>query len=136
MFFLCQTWLPARKHVPSSLLCTRRASQARISLPVRLHLNQPFIGSSELQGERFNCCEEGFRAPKIVQQAPGPSPKVDSAVGSGHHQYRAFSGMAAGRCYCIYTHSEAKKGSKEATSLQGKHQGQTDILQKVQGLDY
>ena len=28
-----------------------------------------------------------------------------------------------------------KKGSKEATSLQEKHQGQTDILQKVQGLD-
>ena len=33
----------------------------------------------------FNCCEEGFRAPKKVQQAPGPSPKVDSAAGSGHH---------------------------------------------------
>ena len=28
-----------------------------------------------------------------------------------------------------------KKGSKEATSLQEKHQGQTDILQKVQGLN-
>ena len=28
-----------------------------------------------------------------------------------------------------------KKGSKEATSLQEKHQRQTDILQKVQGLD-
>ena len=28
-----------------------------------------------------------------------------------------------------------KKGSKEATSLQEKHQGHTDILQKVQGLD-
>jgi hypothetical protein len=28
-----------------------------------------------------------------------------------------------------------KKGSKEATSFQEKHQGQTDILQKVQGLD-
>ena len=26
LFFLCQTWLPARKHVPSSLLCTKRAS--------------------------------------------------------------------------------------------------------------
>ncbi|CDQ59646.1 unnamed protein product [Oncorhynchus mykiss] len=46
LFFLCQPWLPARKHVPSSLLCTKRASQARILLPVRLHLNQPFIGSS------------------------------------------------------------------------------------------
>ncbi|CDQ76974.1 unnamed protein product, partial [Oncorhynchus mykiss] len=33
-------------NVPSSLLCTKRASQARILLPVRLHLNQPFIGSS------------------------------------------------------------------------------------------
>ena len=54
------------------------------------------------------------------------------------------SGMAADRCECICMHSEAKtfggwpgvkKGSKEATSLQEKHQGQTDILQKVQGLD-
>ena len=41
-------------------------------------------------------------------------------------------------------HSEAKtfvgwpgvkEDSKEANSLQEKHQGQTDILQKVQGLD-
>ena len=95
-----------------------------------------------IQEERFNCCEEGFRAPKKVQQEPGPSPKVDSAAGLGHHQYRACSGMAVGRCECICTHSEAKtfggwpgvkKGSKEATSLQKKHQGQTDILQKVQG---
>uniref|UniRef100_A0A674DNM5 Transposase Tc1-like domain-containing protein n=1 Tax=Salmo trutta TaxID=8032 RepID=A0A674DNM5_SALTR len=46
LFFLIQPWLPARKHVPSSLLCAKRASQARILLPVRLHLNQPFIGSS------------------------------------------------------------------------------------------
>ena len=46
--------------------------------------------------------------PKKVQQAPGPSPKVDSAAGSGHHQYRACSGMAAGRCECICTHSEVK----------------------------
>ena len=46
LFFLCHPWLPARKHVPSSLLCTKRASQARILLPVSLHLNQPFIGSS------------------------------------------------------------------------------------------
>ncbi|KAG2470479.1 UBP8 hydrolase, partial [Polypterus senegalus] len=47
--------------------------------------------------------------------------------------------MAAGRCECICMHSEAKtiagwpgvkKGSKEAISLQEKHQGQTDILQK------
>ena len=51
--------------------------------------------------------------------------------------------MAAGRCECICTHSEAKtfggwpgvkKGSKEATSLQEKHQGQTDILQKGTGI--
>ncbi|XP_032404167.1 cilia-and flagella-associated protein 96 [Xiphophorus hellerii] len=49
--------------------------------------------------------------------------------------------MAAGRCECICMHCEAetlgarpglKEGSKEATSLQEKHQGQTDILQKVQ----
>ena len=25
-----------------------------------------------------------------------------------HHQYKACSGMAAGRCECICTHSEAK----------------------------
>ena len=45
-----------------------------------------------------------------------------------------------GRCECICTHSEAKtfgvkKDSKDTTSLQEKHQGQTDILQKLQGLD-
>ena len=45
---------------------------------------------------------------KKVQQAPEPSPKVDSAAGSGDNQYRACSGMAAGRCECICTHSEAK----------------------------
>ena len=51
--------------------------------------------------------------------------------------------MAVGRCECFCTHSEAKtfggwpggkKGSKDATSLQEKYQGQTDILQKVQGI--
>ncbi len=50
---------------------------------------------------------------------------------------------SAGRCECICMHSEVKtfggwpgvkKGSKEATSLQEKHQGKTDILQKVQRL--
>ena len=46
LFFLGEPRLPARKHMPLSLLCTKRASQARILLPVRLHLNQPFIGSS------------------------------------------------------------------------------------------
>ncbi|TWW69204.1 hypothetical protein D4764_18G0000100 [Takifugu flavidus] len=84
------------------------------------------------------------RAPKKVQQAAGPSPEVVSATGSGHHQYRACSEMAAGRCECICTHSKAKtfggrpgvkEGSKGATSLQQKHQGQTDIQQKLQGLD-
>ena len=48
-----------------------------------------------------------MNASKKVQQAPGPSPKVDSVAGSGHHQYRACSGMAAGRCECICMHSEA-----------------------------
>ena len=68
LFFLCQPWLPAWKHMPSSLLCTKRASQARISLAVRLH---HLSDHQDLQGERFNCCE-GFRAPKKVQQALGP----------------------------------------------------------------
>ena len=48
--------------------------------------------------------------------------------------------MAAGRCECICTHSEVKtfggwpgvkKGIKKASFFQEKHQGQTDILQKV-----
>ena len=57
----------------------------------------------ELQGERFNCCEEGFRTPKKVQQAPGPSPKVDSAAGSGHHhtelaQEWQQAGVSASAC--------------------------------------
>jgi hypothetical protein len=41
------------------------------------------LDHQELQGERINCCEEGFRAPKKVQQAPGPSPKVDSPAVRG-----------------------------------------------------
>ncbi len=66
--------------------------------------------------------------------------KVDSAVGSEHLQCRACSGMAAGRCECIWMHSEAKTFGgwpdvkKRATSLQEKHQEQTDILQKLQRL--
>ena len=59
--------------------------------------SQPLSDHQELQGEQLNCFEEGFRVPKKVQQAPGLSPKVDLAAGSGHHQYRACSGMAAGR---------------------------------------
>uniref|UniRef100_A0A8C7TZU8 Serine/threonine-protein phosphatase 4 regulatory subunit 1 n=1 Tax=Oncorhynchus mykiss TaxID=8022 RepID=A0A8C7TZU8_ONCMY len=46
---------------------------------------EPHIDDPDVKGElcRFNCCDEGFRAPKKAQQAPGPSSKVDSAVGSG-----------------------------------------------------
>ena len=106
----------------------------RVSQLERLHLSR----------QRFHCCQKGSRAPKKDQQAPGPSLKSVSAAGSGYQQCRACSGMAAGRCECICTHCEAetlgarpglKEGSKEATSLQKKHQGQTDILQKVQGVD-
>lgn len=83
--------------------------------------------------------------PRNLQQAPGPSPTVDIAAGSGHHQCRAGLGTVAARCGYICMHSEAKtfggwdglvmKGSKEATSHQEKRQGQTDFLPKVQGLD-
>lgn len=41
-------------------------------------------------------------------QVPGLSPKVDSAVGSGHHQPRACLKMAEGRSDGVCTHSEAK----------------------------
>ena len=144
MFFLCQPWLPARKHVPSSLLWVSQAKGFTGKDIAASKIAPKSTIYQELQGERFNCCEEGFRVLKKVQQVPGPSPKVDSAAVSGHHQYRACSGMAAGSCECFCMHSEAKtfggcpgvkKGSKEATSLQDKHQGQTDILQRVQGLD-
>ena len=36
-----------------------------------------------------NFKESGSIVVTKIQQAPGPSPKVDSAAGSGHHQYRA-----------------------------------------------
>ena len=74
----------------------------------------------------------------VVKKASGHPRK------SSKRQDRLLKLMAAGRCECVCTHSEAKtfggwpgvkKGSKEPTSLQEKHQGQTDILQKVQGLD-
>ncbi|KAK1794954.1 hypothetical protein P4O66_010149 [Electrophorus voltai] len=89
----------------------------------------------KLKGEMFNCSKEGFRVPKNVKQAPEQSPKEDRV----NNQCEACSGMAEVRCECISTNSEAKafggwlgvkNGSKEATSLQEKHQGQTDILQK------
>uniref|UniRef100_A0A3Q2PJM3 Uncharacterized protein n=1 Tax=Fundulus heteroclitus TaxID=8078 RepID=A0A3Q2PJM3_FUNHE len=72
------------------------------------------------------------------------APLTRKRKGWGYQQCRACSGMAAGRRECICTHCEAetlgarpglKEGSKEATSLQEKHQGQTDILQKAQGVD-
>jgi len=68
----------------------------------------------------------------------------ESATESYLQQSRACSGMTAGWCESICTHSEAKtfgqrpgvkKSSREATSLQEKRQGQTEILQEVQGLD-
>ncbi|XP_058624165.1 activin receptor type-1B-like, partial [Onychostoma macrolepis] len=80
----------------------------------------------------------------IYDLSTSGSGSVDSAAGSRRLQCRACSGMAAGRCECICVHSEprtfggwlgVKKGSKEATFLQEKHQGQIDILQKVQELD-
>ncbi|CAB1447958.1 unnamed protein product [Pleuronectes platessa] len=37
------------------------------------------------KGFRGQDIAAGFRASKKVQQAPGPSPKVDLAAGSGHH---------------------------------------------------
>lgn len=69
--------------------------------------------------------------PRKVQQVPGSSLEVVLAEGSKYHKCRAFSGVAAGRCESV---SKAKtfagrvyvtKGSKEATSLQEKHHGQT-----------
>lgn len=44
----------------------------------------PIADHQVLQGERFSCCEEGFRVPKKVQQAPGPSRNGVSAAGSGN----------------------------------------------------
>ena len=86
-------------------------------------LCQPWLPAWKQAPSSLLCTKRiDFKVPKKVQQASGPSPKVDSAAGSGHHQYRACSGMAAGRCECICTHSEAKtfggwpgvkKGSKD-----------------------
>lgn len=80
------------------------------------------------------------------------SGRPQSPVRTKTISWRWFSTISAeppqewqvGRCECICTLSGAKtfggwpgvkKGSKEATSPQEKHHGQTDILQKVQGLD-
>lgn len=58
--------------------------------------------------ERGSIICEGFRAPQKAQQAPGLSPKVDSAVELGHHYCRACSGMAIDQYECICMHSEGK----------------------------
>uniref|UniRef100_A0A9J7Y3D4 Uncharacterized protein n=1 Tax=Cyprinus carpio carpio TaxID=630221 RepID=A0A9J7Y3D4_CYPCA len=76
------------------------ASHARKLLQRILHLKEPFTRSSRTsRRERFDCS---------VQQAPGPSPPKESATESCHQQCRACSGMAAGWCESICTHSEAK----------------------------
>ena len=96
-----------------------------------------------------NFKERGSTAVKKYSGCPRVSSKCQdhlllrSQLKSCHQQCRACSGMAAGWCESICTHTEAKtfgqqpgvkKASKEA-SLQEKHQGQTEILQEVQGLD-
>ena len=58
-------WSLTRREVLEIIALHRamiKTSQAWILLLVRVHVNQPFFDHQELQGERFNCCEE--RAPK------------------------------------------------------------------------
>lgn len=68
------------------------------------------------------------------------SPPQECATESCCHQCRSCSVLAAGECEYICSHTEAKTfgqlcGKKGNTSLKEKHQGQTEILQKVQELD-
>ena len=57
--------------LPLSAMVTCKETHAVI---IALH-KKGFTGkdnaASKIQGERFNCCEEGFRAPKKVQKEPG-----------------------------------------------------------------
>jgi hypothetical protein len=73
LFFLCQSWLPKETRAIIIALHKKGFTGKDISASKINHLSD----HQELQGEQFNCCEEGFRAPMKVQQAPGPSPKVD-----------------------------------------------------------
>ena len=69
LFFLCQPWLPARKHMPSSLLYTKKGFTGMDIVASKIAPKSTIYRIiKKLQGERFNCCEEGFRAPKKVQQ--------------------------------------------------------------------
>lgn len=70
---------------------------------------------------------------KKVHQMPAPSPKVDSAAQLRYHQCRICSGMAGVSVSAqrLEGWPGVMKGNKEA---QEKHQGPTDVLQKVQGL--
>ena len=77
---------------------------------------------------------------KASRRPRGPE---ESATEWCHHQCRAQYWQQVGVSASARTVREktfgqrpgVKKGSKEATSLQEKHQGQTEILQEVQGLD-
>lgn len=49
-----------------------------------------------------------LQGPMKAQKAPGPSPQAISAAGSGHHECKAYLGMAAGMCECICTRNKVK----------------------------
>ncbi|ROL50449.1 hypothetical protein DPX16_21016 [Anabarilius grahami] len=86
----------------------------------------------------FNCSEEGFRTSQSVRLLLRSQLWNRVTISAELAQYW----QQVGECIC--THSEAKtfgqwpgvkKGSKEATSLQENHQGKTEILQALQGMD-
>ena len=141
LFLLCQPWLPERKHVPS-LLCTKKGFTGKDIAPSKfapkstIYRLKNFKESSSIvvkkaSGRPRKSSQRQDRLLKLIQLRDQGTTSTEFAqewqqagVSASARTVRAFGGWPV-----------VKKGSKEATSLQEKHQGQTDIQQKLQGLD-
>lgn len=90
------------------------------------------------------CCEQGFRAPKKVQQGPWPSPKVDSGCRIRAPPVQSLLRNGSRQVW-VHLHAQwdkdfwrmawcQKKGSVEATSPKEKLEGQDWYSAKGTGI--
>ena len=97
----------------------------------------------DLQGELFNCCEEGFRAPKKVQQAPGPSLKLIQLRDRGTtstelaQEWQQAGVRATARTVrrrLLKDGLVSRRAAKKPLLSRKNIRDRLDILQKIQGL--
>lgn len=72
-FLFCRSWLPGRK-CAAIIASNKKGLLGKFKAESNLinHLSNYW----DFQGERFYCCQMVSRAPKKVQQDPGPPPKL------------------------------------------------------------